>query len=80
MRAGQRAKTGSLVRERWDRIPRHTPDGIAEFPFNGHADYFVTQSFSVGQYAGVGNDCVFGLSAQAKYWWDIPGMGHPALQ
>ena len=59
----------------------NTPDGIAEFAFNGHVDFFVTQSFSVGplaQYAGVGNDFVFGLSAQTKYWWDIPGTGHLA--
>ena len=59
----------------------NTPDGIAEFAFNGHADYFVTDSFSVGplaQYAGVGNDFLFGLSAQGKYWWDIPGTGHLA--
>jgi outer membrane protein with beta-barrel domain len=53
-----------------------TPDGAAEFAFKGHADYFLTQSFSVGpvaQYAGAGNDVLFGLSAQAKFWWDIPG-------
>ena len=59
----------------------NTPDGIAEFGFNGHADYFVNQSFSVGplaQYAGVGNDFMFGLSAQAKYWWDLPGTGRLA--
>lgn len=54
-----------------------TPDGVLEFAFNGHADYFLTERISVGplaQYAGVGNDFLFGLSAQAKYWWDIPGM------
>lgn len=53
-----------------------TPDGAAEFAFNGHADYFVTHNFSVGplaQYAGAGNDFLFGLTAQAKFWWDIPG-------
>jgi Outer membrane protein beta-barrel domain len=53
-----------------------TPDGVAEFGFKGHADYFWTSRFSVGalaQYAGPGNDFIFGLSAQAKYWWDIPG-------
>jgi hypothetical protein len=53
-----------------------TPDGAAEFVLNGHADYFLTQSFSVGpvaQYAGAGNDVLFGLSAQAKFWLDIPG-------
>jgi hypothetical protein len=54
----------------------NTPDGAAEFGLNGHADYFMTNNFSVGplaQYAGAGNDFVVGLSAQAKYWWDIPG-------
>lgn len=53
-----------------------TPDGVLEFGFNGHADYFVINHVSLGplvQYAGVGNDMIFGLSAQAKYWWDIPG-------
>jgi hypothetical protein len=55
-----------------------TPDGAAEFALKGHGDYFLTHRFSVGplaQYAGAGNDFLFGLSAQAKYWWDIPG-GH----
>ncbi|BCA54267.1 exported protein of unknown function [Nitrospira sp. KM1] len=59
----------------------NTPDGAAEFAFNGHADYFVTHTLSVGplaQYAGAGNDFLFGLSAQAKYWWDIPGIGNLA--
>jgi hypothetical protein len=58
-----------------------TPDGVAEFAINGHADYFVTERFSIGplaQYAGVGNDFLFGLSAQARYWWDIPGTDHVA--
>jgi hypothetical protein len=53
-----------------------TPDGAAEFALNGHADYFLTDNFSVGplaQYAGAGNDFIFGLSTQARYWWDIPG-------
>lgn len=53
----------------------NTPDGAAEFAFKGNADYFLTHNFSVGplaQYAGAGNDFLFGLSAQAKYWWDIP--------
>lgn len=52
-----------------------TPDG-AEFAVTGHADYFVSERFSFGplaQYAGVGNDVLFGLSAQGRYWWDIPG-------
>jgi hypothetical protein len=59
----------------------NTPDGAAEFAFNGHADYFVAPRLSVGplaQYAGAGNDFLFGLSAQAKYWWDIPGSGGSA--
>ena len=59
----------------------NTPDGIAEFAFNGHAEYFVSRSFSVGplaQYAGVGNDFLFGFSAQGKYWWDLPGTDHLA--
>jgi hypothetical protein len=53
-----------------------TPDGVMEFAFNGHVDYVVTERLSVGplaQYAGVGNDFIFGLSAQAKSWWKIPG-------
>ena len=40
-----------------------TPDGVMEFAFNGHADYFVLERFSIGplaQYAGVGNDFLFG--------------------
>jgi hypothetical protein len=52
-----------------------TPDGI-EFAVAGHADFFVTPPFSVGplvQFAGGGNDLVLGVSAQAKYWWSIPG-------
>jgi hypothetical protein len=58
-----------------------TPDGVAEFAINGHADYLVTEHFSIGplaQYAGVGNDFLFGLSAQTRYWWDIPGAEHRA--
>jgi hypothetical protein len=54
----------------------NTPDGAAEFAFNGHADYFMSRNFSLGplaQYAGAGDDFMFGLSAQARYWWDIPG-------
>lgn len=59
-----------------------TPDGVLEFAFNGHADYFVSDRVSLGplaQYAGVGNDFIFGLSAQAKYWWDIHGMAGTRL-
>jgi hypothetical protein len=54
-----------------------TPDGVLEFAFNGHADYFIVDRLSIGpfaQYAGVGNDFLFGLSAQVKYWWDIAGV------
>ena len=54
-----------------------TPDGVLEFAFNGHADYFIADRLSIGplaQYAGVGNDFLFGLSVQARYWWDIPRM------
>jgi hypothetical protein len=53
----------------------NTPDGV-EFALGGHADYFVTPPFSVGplvQFAGGGNDLVLGVSAQAKYWWSVPG-------
>ena len=53
----------------------NTPDGATEFALKGHADYFMSRNFSVGplaQYAGAGNDFLFGLSAQAKYFWDIP--------
>lgn len=35
-----------------------TPDGVLEFAFNGHVDYFLTERLSIGplaQYAGVGN-------------------------
>lgn len=55
----------------------NTPDGILEFAFNGHGDYFVHERLSIGplaQYAGAGNDFLFGLSAQTRYWWDIPGI------
>jgi Outer membrane protein beta-barrel domain len=58
----------------------NTPDGAAEFALKGHADYFLLPRLSVGplaQYAGAGNDFIFGLSAQAKYWWDIPGTRNP---
>ncbi len=53
----------------------NTPDGV-EFALKGHADYFLIRGFSVGllgQSTLGGNDHVFGLSAQAKYWWDISG-------
>ena len=56
------------------------PDGVAEFGLMGHADYFMTDRFSIGplaQYAGVGNDFLIGLSAQAKYWWSLSSGNHP---
>ena len=33
-----------------------TPDGIAEFAMNGHADYFMTPRFSVGTVGSVCRD------------------------
>lgn len=57
----------------------NTPDGV-EFGLEGHADYFWTRTFSVGplaQCAGAGNDHLLGFSAQAKYWWAIPGTRRP---
>jgi hypothetical protein len=57
----------------------NTPDGV-EFALKGHADYFWAPRFSVGPlalYAGVGNDFVLGVSAQAKYWWEIPRTRRP---
>ena len=59
----------------------NTPDGIAEFALKGYADYFVTDRFSIGplaQYAGTGNDILFGLSVQGKYWWTLPNTGSRA--
>jgi hypothetical protein len=53
----------------------NTPDGV-EFALKGHVDYVPIRRFSVGllgQATLGGNDHVFGLSAQAKYWWDISG-------
>ncbi|GKS65065.1 hypothetical protein YTPLAS72_23690 [Nitrospira sp.] len=52
-----------------------TPDGV-EFALNGHLDYFIAEDISIGplvQYAGAGDDFLFGLTAQGKYWWAIPG-------
>ncbi len=75
-----RADVGDLAAGQWSGggglgFLGSTPDGIAEFAMNGHADYFVTPRFSVGplaQYAGIGNDFMFGLSVQAKVWWNLP--------
>ena len=58
----------------------NTPDGV-EFGLEGHVDYFGTRRSSVGllaQYAGAGNDHIFGVSVQAKYWWAISGLRRPA--
>jgi hypothetical protein len=58
----------------------NTPDGV-EFGLEGHADYFWTRHVSVGplaQYAGAGNDRIFGLSVQAKRWWVVPNTRRPA--
>ncbi|MDH4084823.1 MAG: hypothetical protein OEV99_15455 [Nitrospira sp.] len=55
-----------------------TPDGV-EFALNGHLDYFISEEFSIGplaQYAGAGDDFLFGLTVQGKYWWPIPGMNN----
>ena len=52
-----------------------TPDGV-EFALNGHLDYFISEDISIGplvQYAGAGDDFLFGLTVQGKYWWAIPG-------
>jgi hypothetical protein len=86
MAARADAQVKELTPDRWSGgagmgFVGSTPDGVAEFAFNGHADYFVAERFSIGplaQYAGVGNDFLFGLSAQARYWRDIPGTEHLA--
>lgn len=79
------AQVDQLTADRWSGggglgFFGSTPDG-ADFAVNGHADYFLTERFSLGplaQYAGVGNDMVFGLSVQGRYWWEIPGTDHLA--
>ena len=56
----------------------NTPDGV-EFALNGHVGYVPIPGLSIGllgQSTLGGNDQVLGLSAQAKYWWDIPGTRH----
>lgn len=86
MAAHAEAEVQDLTSERWSGgvgtgFVGSAPDGIAEFAINGHADYFLAEHISIGplaQYAGVGNDFLFGLSAQARYWWDIPGTDHLA--
>lgn len=54
----------------------NTPDGTA-FATNVHADYFLNRQLSVGplaQFAVTGDLFQFGLSGQAKYWLDLPGI------
>ena len=83
--APARADVGGLTPHRWSGGAGvgfwvNTPDGV-EFGLEGHADYFWTRHFSVGplaQYAGAGNDLMFGMSVQAKHWWVIPGTRRPA--
>jgi hypothetical protein len=51
-----------------------TPDGV-EFAVKGHVDYVLVPRVSVGALGQLtlgGNDHLYGLSAQAKYWWDVP--------
>lgn len=58
----------------------NTVDGTV-FALKGHADYFLNRFFSVGplaQFAVSGDLTQFGLSVQAKYWWDIPGSNNLA--
>lgn len=52
----------------------NTPDGTA-FATNLNVDYFVTQQLSLGplaQIAATGDLFQFGLSGQAKLWFDLP--------
>lgn len=59
-----------------------TPDGDVEFALRGYADYFLMPRLSVGplvQYGGANNDLLFGLSGQAKYWWDFLGSRNARL-
>ena len=54
----------------------NTPDGTA-FATNVHADYFLNRQVSVGplaQFAVTGDLFQFGLSGQAKYWLNLPGV------
>ncbi|HEX2056101.1 MAG TPA: outer membrane beta-barrel protein [Nitrospiraceae bacterium] len=79
-----RAEVSELAAGRWTGgagigFLGDTPDGIMELAIKGQADYFVTDRLSVGplaQYAGTGNDFLFGLSAQAKYWWAVPNTAN----
>jgi hypothetical protein len=54
----------------------NTPDGTA-FATNLNADYFVTPQVSLGplaQIAATGSLFQFGLSGQAKLWFDLPDL------
>jgi hypothetical protein len=54
-----------------------TPDGTA-FVVNVNAERFLLESFSVGpllQLGVTGDSSQVGLSAQVKYWIDIPNTG-----
>src|SRR5687768_2923888 len=70
MAAHAEGEVQDLTSERWSGgvgtgFVGSTPDGIAEFAMNGHADYFVSQRLSIGplaQYAGAGNDFLFAIS------------------
>jgi hypothetical protein len=80
------AQVADLAAGRWSGgagmgFMGNTPDGIMEFALKGQADYFLTDRFSIGplaQYAGMGNDILFGLSVQAKYWWTLPNTDRRA--
>ncbi len=54
----------------------NTPDGTA-FATNLNADYFVSPQLSLGplaQIAATGDLFQFGLSGQAKLWFDLPDL------
>lgn len=56
-------------------IMGNTPGGTA-FNFNVYADRFLSRSFSMGpllQIARTANEFQTAVSAQAKYWLDLPG-------
>ena len=57
-----------------------TPSGTA-FALKGYLDYFFARYLSIGpmtQISFTGDMTLFGLSAQAKYWMDIPETGNRA--
>jgi hypothetical protein len=54
----------------------NTPDGTA-FATNLNADYFISQQLSLGplaQIAATGDLFQFGLSGQAKLWFELPDL------